>query len=103
MLRVTVSKDRGRAGVQATRSLARGLLRILQRNTPKDTGELSAGWYIDYVGSGGFALQDDVYYGYWVNNGNTRGLKARRFVERSLQQYRSQLRGWTVDFEAVEE
>jgi hypothetical protein len=103
MLRITVTKDRGRGSVATTRTIARGLLRILQRNTPKNTGELASGWYIDYVAATGFALQDDVYYGYWVNNGNTKGLKARRFVERSIQQYRSQLRGYTVDFEAVEE
>jgi hypothetical protein len=103
MLRITVTKDRGRATMATVRSLARGLLRVLVRNTPVDTGELSAGWYIDYVGASGFAIQDDVYYGYWVNNGNTRGLRPRRFVERSVRQYNSQLRGYTVEIEAVEE
>jgi hypothetical protein len=75
---------------------------VLQRNTPVDTGELQAGWYIDYVGATGFAIQDDVYYGYWVNNGNTRGLRPRRFVERAVRQYQSNLRGYTVDIETSE-
>lgn len=103
MLRVVVSRNRGRGNITETRRMARQLMRILQRNTPKDTGELASGWYIDYVGGGGFALQDDVYYGYWVNNGNTRGLRARRFVERSVRQFSSQYSGYSVDIEAVEE
>lgn len=103
MLRVTVTLKRGRGSTATNRTLARSLLRILQRNTPVDTGELSDGWYIDYVDSEGFALQDDVYYGYWVNNGNTRGLRPRRFVERSIGQLRGSLRNYDVEFEAVEE
>ena len=103
MLRIVVSKERGRGSISTTRTIAYGLLRILKRNTPKRTGDLAEGWYVDYVGSGGFAIQDDVYYGYWVNNGNTRGLRPRRFVERSLNQYREKLRGFKVKLEMEEE
>jgi hypothetical protein len=90
MLSVTYTR---RSGTQTTskqnRVLARELQRILKRVTPRDTGKLIRGWRIANYSHTSFEVEDTVYYGYWLDQGNTRGLVGREFVERGVNRFES--------------
>jgi hypothetical protein len=67
--------------------LARKLERELKRFTPVRTGRLRRGWEISIVNGRSFTLENSVYYGYWVENGNTIGAKPQRFTRRAVQYF----------------
>jgi hypothetical protein len=69
------------------RIVARSLRDRLQSTTPVRTGRLRRGWKIVKVTNSEIMIENDVYYGYWVDQGNTRGLKPRRFTKKAMDEF----------------
>ncbi len=90
MLKVTYTRRSGnRTTSKENKVLARELQRILKRVTPRDTGRLIRGWRVSNYSHTSFSVVDEVYYGYWVDQGNTRGLVGREFVDRGVSRFES--------------
>jgi len=78
--------------------LADKLERELRRYTPVRTGRLRRGWEIVRVNSRSIVIENSVYYGYWVNEGNTNGLAPRRFTQRAVQAFERRYSKLLVDY-----
>jgi hypothetical protein len=89
MLRVTYTRRGSRTTSSENRRLSKELQRILKRSTPRDTGKLIRGWKVQNYNHASFAVEDAVVYGYWVDQGNTRGLVGREFVEKGINKFES--------------
>jgi hypothetical protein len=88
MLRVTyIRRGSKRTTSKESKRLAKQLQTTLKRVTPRDTGRLTRGWRVSNYNSYGFTVSDDVYYGYWVDQGNTRGLVGREFVDKGVSRF----------------
>jgi hypothetical protein len=87
MLSVTYRIRSGRTTSTRNNQLAKQLQRILKRVTPRDTGRLIRGWRVSNYNSYSFTVEDTVFYGYWVDQGNTRGLVGRQFVDKGIRQF----------------
>ena len=61
----------------------------MKRVTPRDTGRLIRGWKVQNYNHASFAVEDAVFYGYWVDSGNTRGLVGREFVQKGVSRFAS--------------
>ena len=61
----------------------------MKRVTPRDTGKLIRGWKVQNYNHASFTVEDAVFYGYWVDVGNTRGLVGREFVEKGINRFES--------------
>lgn len=90
MLRVTYTRKPGTNTTgREHRIMARQLQQLLKRVTPRDTGRLIRGWRISNYNSRSFTVEDTVFYGYWVDQGNTRGLVGREFVDKGVSRFES--------------
>lgn len=90
MLRVTYTRKTGNTTTgKYNRIMARQLQQLLKRVTPRDTGRLVRGWRISNYNSRSFTVEDTVFYGYWVDQGNTRGLVGREFVDKGVARFES--------------
>jgi hypothetical protein len=63
----------------------RKALALMKQNTPVKTGNLRDNWTLANLGGKGL-LTNEVPYGIYVDEGNTRGLAPRNFVQGTLSQ-----------------
>jgi hypothetical protein len=98
MLAIVLTANR-RLTAKTNRDIGKWLVRICRRATPKDTGNLSRGWYLRKSTSTVIEVRNDVYYGYWVEEGNTRGAPAQQFMEAALDELESTFKSLYTDYD----
>lgn len=103
MLRVIARRYGGMSTSTQHRVMAKAVMKDLKRVTPVDTRALQRGWKITSVNALGFEITDDVYYGYWQEYGNTRGLKGRYFVTKMVEVLKRAYPNYRFKIEAKEE
>ncbi len=93
MIRVHVRRRSGEPrDRELNRILARVMLNLLRQTTPVRTGKLRRGWRITEVNGQSFTLENDVFYGVYVDQG-TATISPRRFTKKAADEWFRMLAG----------